>query len=158
MGILFSVGSRDRINKSIFYFHFIAWALPFVLTVSVMVLSEVDGNSIIGICFVGYRNRGYRQGLVLLPVGILTMASIVFTFMGCLNLQRIKRSNNHGELKKLNAFIIRMGIRTMLVVLFILAFCLFEFHEFKHADEWAKSLHEQIMYVLILLRFSTVYK
>lgn len=138
---------RDRINKGIFYFHFIAWAMPFVLTVTIMVLSEVDGNSIIGICFVGYRNRDIRIGLVLFPVAILSFGfSLIFTFLGTLNLNEIKRKTTSGnELKRLNSHILGMGIRTMLVLFFIFAFFIFENYEIQNAEAWAKSLNEMIV-------------
>lgn len=146
------IGSvRDRIDKENFYFHFIAWALPFILTVTIMVLSEVDGNSITGICFVGYRNRAIRSGLVLLPVAILSFGvSVFFSFKGGFNLNRIKRSTNScEESKKLNSHIIGMGIRTMLVVFFIVAFFACESYEVRNAELWAKSLNDLIMYVFL---------
>lgn len=137
---------RDRIDKETFYFHFIAWALPFISTVAIMVLSEVDGNSIIGICFVGYRNRIIRNILVVLPVAILTFGvSVFFAFKGLLNLNRIKRgTTNRDETKKLSSHILGMGIRTMMLVFLILAFLLFDSYELRNADLWSKSLHDFI--------------
>lgn len=120
--------------------------MPFVLTVTIMILSEVDGNSITGICFVGYRNRAIRSGLVLAPVAILTLISVFFTIQGCLNLNRIKKStSNSDESTKLNSHILGMGIRTMLVVFFIFAFVVFESYEMRNADHWATSLNDLIM-------------
>lgn len=149
--ILLITGSiRDRIDKESFYFHFIAWALPFILTVTIMVLSEVDGNSITGICFVGYRNRAIRSGLVLVPVAILSFGvSVFFSFKGGFNLNRIKRSTSSSdESKKLSSHILGMGIRTMLVIFFIFAFFIFESYEVRNSELWAKSLNDFIMYVI----------
>lgn len=116
-----------------------------------MVLSEVDGNSITGICFVGYRNRAIRTGLVLVPVAILSFGvSVVFSFKGALNLNRIKRSTSSSdESKKLSSHILGMGIRTMLVVFFILAFFGFESYELRNKELWTKSLNDLIMYATI---------
>lgn len=146
---LFLGSIRDRIDKESFYFHFIAWALPFILTVTIMVLSEVDGNSITGICFVGYRNRAIRNGLVLVPVAILSFGvSVFFSFKGAFNLNRIKRSTcSSDESKKLSSHILGMGIRTMLVIFFIFAFFMFEAFEVRNAQLWAKSLNDFIVYV-----------
>lgn len=114
-----------------------------------MVLSEVDGNSITGICFVGYRNRAIRNGLVLVPVAILTFGvSVFFSFKGGLNLNRIKRSTSSiDESKKLNSHILGMCFRTMLVVFFILVFFIFETYEVRNTELWTKSLNDFIMYV-----------
>ncbi|XP_031627808.1 protein smoothened [Contarinia nasturtii] len=137
---------RDRIDKESFYFHFIAWALPFILTVTIMVLSEVDGNSITGICFVGYRNRAIRTGLVLVPVAILSFISVIFTFRGILNLNRIKRcsATSSEEASKLSSHILGMGIRTMLVIFFTSSFFVFENYEVPNATMFAKSLTDFI--------------
>lgn len=113
-----------------------------------MVLSEVDGSSITGICFVGYRNRAIRNGLVLVPVAILTFGSVFFAFKGGINLNRIKRSSTSSEeSKKLNSHILGMCFRTMLVVFFILAFFIFETYEVRNSALWTKSLNDYIMYV-----------
>lgn len=137
---------RDRIDKENFYFHFIAWALPFVLTVLIMVLNEVDGNSILGICFVGYRNRNIRIGLVDVPIAILALISVFFTLKGAFNLNCIRtcaRSSN--ESKKLASHILGMGIRTMLAIFFIIAFFAFENYEIRNTNTWADSLGQFIM-------------
>lgn len=111
-----------------------------------MVLSEVDGNSITGICFVGYRNRAIRSGLVLVPVAILSFGVVIFSFKGGFNLNRIKRSTSSSdESKKLSSHILGMGIRTMLVIFFIFAFFVFELHEVHNAELWNKSLNDFIM-------------
>lgn len=138
-------GIRGRIDKEGFYFHFIAWALPFILTVTIMVLSEVDGNSITGICFVGYRNRTIRNGLVLIPVAITCAVSIFFSSKGEINLNRMKHINNRNVMKTLRSHILDMGIRTMLVVLFIFAFFMSELYEVRNTALWTKSMNDLIM-------------
>lgn len=143
----FTGSIRDRIDRESFYFHFIAWALPFILTITIMILSEVDGNSIIGICFVGYRNRTVRNAIVLVPVGILSFGvSVFFVFKGCLNLNRIKHAiTNTDEMKILNAHILGTGLRTLCIVIFIAAFFVFDNYEVRNADLWKTSFNEFIM-------------
>lgn len=118
-----------------------------------MVLSEVDGNSITGICFVGYENRAIRSGLFLVPVAILTFGfSVFFSFKGVFNLNRIKRSTTSAkEMKTLSSHILGMGIRTMLIVFFIFAFFIFENYEARNSKIWAKSLDDFIVYVNVIL-------
>lgn len=138
---------RNRIDTERFYFHLIAWALPFALTVTIMVLSEVDSSSMIGICFVGYRNRAIRNGLVMVPVAILSFGvSTFFAFKGGINLNRIKRATtNNDESKKLGTHILGMGVRTVLVVLLIFAIFIFDSYEGSNAEVWEKSLKDFIM-------------
>lgn len=112
-----------------------------------MVLSEVDGSSMYGICFVGYKNRAIRSALVLGPVGILSFGvSVFFAFKGCSNLNRIKRATmNTDESKKLNAHILGTGIRHLLVIFFIGAFFVFDSYEVRNAALWEISLRDYIM-------------
>lgn len=115
--------------------------------VPIVVLEEVDGNSITGICFVGYRNRAIRNGLVLCPVAILTFGvSVFFSIKGGFNLNRFQRTiSSSDESKKLSSHILSMGIRTMLVVFFTFAFFVLETYELRNEKLWNKSLNDLIM-------------
>lgn len=73
---------KDRIDKKGAYFHLIAWCLPTVLTVTIMTLGEIDGNSVTGICFVGYANHTVRSWFVLGPVLIGSLAGGYFLSRG----------------------------------------------------------------------------
>lgn len=73
---------QDRIDKKGAYFHLIAWCLPLVAAVIVMAMAEVDGNSMTGICFVGYVNQTARIYFLLLPLGILTLFGMYFLIRG----------------------------------------------------------------------------
>ncbi|CAN0094337.1 unnamed protein product [Bubo scandiacus] len=49
------------------YFHLITWSIPFVLTVAILAVAQVDGDSVSGICFVGYKNYRYPRWLLPVP-------------------------------------------------------------------------------------------
>jgi len=73
---------QDRIDKKGAYFHLIAWCLPLVLTVTIMALGEIDGNSVTGICFVGYTNHMVRAWFVLGPVFVVVLVGGYFLCRG----------------------------------------------------------------------------
>lgn len=73
---------KDRIDKKGAYFHLIAWCLPLVLTVTIMALGEIDGNSVTGICFVGYTNHIVRIWFVLVPVLVVLLVGGYFLCRG----------------------------------------------------------------------------
>lgn len=50
------------------YFHLVAWSLPLVLTITIMALGEIDGNSVSGVCFVGSIHWQYRAIFFITPV------------------------------------------------------------------------------------------
>lgn len=137
---------RDRIDKKSSYFHLVAWSMPLVLTITIMALSEVDGNSITGICFVGYRNHTIRIALVLLPVGVMSFISFLFSVRGILQLHDIRKNASNGdESNKLQAIILRMGIRTILSLLCIVGYFVFQAYEFRNTEIWAESLNDLIV-------------
>ncbi|XP_026581913.1 smoothened homolog, partial [Pseudonaja textilis] len=64
------------------YFHLVTWSIPFVLTVAILAVAQVDGDSVSGICFVGYKNYHYRAGFVLAPIGLVLIIGGSFLIRG----------------------------------------------------------------------------
>lgn len=73
---------QDRIDKKGAYFHLIAWCVPLVLTVTIMALGNIDGNSMTGICFVGYADHAARAGFVLAPMLLVVLVGGYFLCRG----------------------------------------------------------------------------
>ncbi|NXU34132.1 SMO protein, partial [Drymodes brunneopygia] len=95
------------------YFHLITWSIPFVLTVAILAVAQVDGDSVSGICFVGYKNYRYRAGFVLAPIGLVLIVGGYFLIRGVMTLFSIK-SNHPGLLSekaasKINETMLRLG-------------------------------------------------
>ena len=44
--------------------------------------AQVDGDSVSGICFVGYKNYRYRAGFVLAPIGVVLVVGGYFLIRG----------------------------------------------------------------------------
>lgn len=44
----------------------------------------MDGDSVSGICFVGYKNYRYRAGFVLAPIGVVLVVGGYFLIRGAL--------------------------------------------------------------------------
>lgn len=45
-------------------------------------ISQVDGDSVSGICFVGYKNYRFRAGFVLAPIGVVLVVGGYFLIRG----------------------------------------------------------------------------
>lgn len=139
---------QDRIDKKGSYFHLVAWSLPLVLTISTMALSEVDGNSIVGICFVGYLNHPIRAGLLLGPLFGVILVGGYFIVRGMVMLFGLKHFANDikstSASNKIHLIIVRMGVCALFTLLFILVAVACHINEFRHSGEWAESLKEYI--------------
>uniref|UniRef100_A0A182TC12 Protein smoothened n=1 Tax=Anopheles maculatus TaxID=74869 RepID=A0A182TC12_9DIPT len=134
---------QDRIDKKGSYFHLIAWSLPLVLTITIMALSEIDGNSTVGICFVGYLNLPIRGGFLLAPVLCVLLVGGYFLGRGLLTLIRLRISSKEiisaRASKKIHQTIVRMGICTTFTFIFIVATVFCHVHEFRHSAAWATA-------------------
>lgn len=52
---------------------------------------QVDGDSVSGICFVGYKNYRYRAGFVLAPIGVVLVVGGYFLIRGEQQLHVVRR-------------------------------------------------------------------
>ncbi|XP_049548568.1 protein smoothened [Anopheles darlingi] len=140
---------QDRIDKKGSYFHLIAWSLPLVLTITIMALSEIDGNSTVGICFVGYLNHPIRAGLLLGPVCCVLLVGGYFLGRGLLTLIRLRISSKEiisaRASRKIHQTIVRMGICTTFIFVFIVATVVCHAYEFRHSASWATALRDYIV-------------
>lgn len=57
-----------------------AYSQWFILTL--WNISQVDGDSVSGICFVGYKNYRFRAGFVLAPIGVVLVVGGYFLIRG----------------------------------------------------------------------------
>jgi hypothetical protein len=60
----------DFFSGKTHYLHAIAWTLPLIKTIAILILREVDGDKLSGICFVGYQNLDMRAWFVFGPLGV----------------------------------------------------------------------------------------
>ncbi|KAH8353315.1 hypothetical protein KR084_010256 [Drosophila pseudotakahashii] len=148
---------QDRIDKKGSYFHLVAWSLPLVLTITTMAFSEVDGNSIVGICFVGYINHPMRAGLLLGPLCGVILIGGYFITRGMVMLFGLKHFANDikstSASNKIHLIIMRMGICALLTLVFILVAIACHVTEFRHAEEWAQSFRQ-----FIICKISSVFE
>lgn len=114
-----------------------------------MAMSEVDGNSIIGICFVGYMNHAMRGAFLIGPICAVLIIGGYFLSRGMLTLVKLKiSSKNLISVRASNMIkqtIVRMAICTILTLLFIFATFACHFHEFKNSKIWSLNLKNYIM-------------
>ncbi|KAI7791837.1 protein smoothened [Triplophysa rosa] len=131
------------------YFHLVTWSIPFILTVAILAIAEVDGDSVSGICFVGYKNYRYRAGFVLAPIGVVLVVGGYFLIRGVMTLFSIK-SNHPGLLSekaasKINETMLRLGIFGFLAFGFVLITFGCHFYDFFNQAEWEKSFREYVL-------------
>ncbi|GAB0090742.1 Protein smoothened [Sergentomyia squamirostris] len=141
--------ASERIDKKGSYSHLVAWSLPLVLTITIMALSEIDGNSVVGICFVGYLNLPMRAFLFGPILAVLLIGGYLVGG-GMRPLVKLKRECRKEiisvrYINKIRASIVRMGLYSLFNLVFILATIVFHIYEFRNADDWRNSLRTFIL-------------
>uniref|UniRef100_A0A4W3JHJ9 Protein smoothened n=1 Tax=Callorhinchus milii TaxID=7868 RepID=A0A4W3JHJ9_CALMI len=131
------------------YFHLVTWSIPFILTVTILALAQVDGDSVSGICFVGYKNYHFRAGFVLAPIGLVLVVGGYFLIRGVMTLFSIK-SNHPGLLSekaasKINETMLRLGIFGFLAFGFVFITFGCHFYDFFNQADWERSFREYVL-------------
>lgn len=60
----------EAIEKKALLFHACAWGVPGILTVSLLAMNKIEGDSVSGVCFVGLYNLTALRWFLLLPLGL----------------------------------------------------------------------------------------
>lgn len=148
---------QERIDrKEENYFHVFAWTLSAVLSIATLVSSEVDGNSTVGICLVGSVNYHHQYWYVLVPIAISALTAGYFVFRIMMILVEVKNSRkdieqtayisiNGRDSKKIQAFIMKIGNRSILLVVIPIAIFAIQILKYKNFDHWNESLKNSIM-------------
>ncbi|XP_012263343.2 protein smoothened isoform X2 [Athalia rosae] len=140
---------HDRIDKKGAYFHLIAWCLPLVLTVTIMALGEIDGNSVTGICFVGYANHMVRAWFLLGPVLAVLLVGGYFLSRGLITLIHLKISSqeiiSERASSKIRETIVRMGLFSIFTFVAVIVTFYCHIYEFQHSWEWRQSFRDYMI-------------
>lgn len=138
---------NEAITKHSQYFHLAAWLIPTVQSVAVLLLSAVDGDPILGICYVGNLNPDHLKTFVLAPLFVYLVIGTTFLMAGFVSLFRIrsviKQQGGVGagvKADKLEKLMIRIGIFSVLytVPATIVIGC--HLYEAAYFEDWIKAL------------------
>ncbi|XP_028837488.1 frizzled-6 [Denticeps clupeoides] len=123
--------SCEAIEKKAVWFHSTAWGLPGALTVVLLALDKVEGDSISGVCFVGLYDLTALRWFVLAPLCVGVVVGLALLLAGIVSLNNVRQVIQHDERnqEKLKKFMIRIGVFSglyLLPLLTLLACYLFE--------------------------------
>ena len=138
--------TRDDLSCKAPYFHLMSWIPPLVLTCVVISLAQVDGNSLSGICFVGYRNKNMRIYFLLAPLAINLTISGTFLTRGLLILWKLRKSNPHllsqRSSTRIKETIIRIGIFAFLAFIFVGTTFACHLYDYQNQKVWEQGYRE----------------
>ncbi|KAM6906685.1 frizzled-3a isoform 2-T2 [Lycodopsis pacificus] len=121
----------EAIEKKALLFHACAWGIPGVLTVTLLAMNKIEGDSVSGVCFVGLYNLTALRWFLLAPLGLDVVVGVALLLAGIAALNRVRMEIplEKENQEKLVKFMIRIGVFSVLYLvplLAVLACCLYE--------------------------------
>jgi smoothened protein len=136
----------DFFSGKTHYLHAIAWTLPLIKTIAILILREVDGDKLSGICFVGYQNLDMRAWFVFGPLGVYLTFGGFFLLRGLIRLCKLgSQAVRFNTMRRVQEMVIRIGIFAFLAFIFSLATFACHLYDYNHQESWEKSLEEYIV-------------
>ncbi|XP_033741128.1 frizzled-4-like [Pecten maximus] len=123
------------------YFHLVAWAVPAVKTIVILVMRDVDADELVEICYVGNQNTKTLLVFAIVPLLVYLVIGVSFLVAGFVSLYRIREQIKSDGVKtdKLEVLMVRIGIFSVLytVPATCVVGCLF--YEYVYRDTWYRK-------------------
>ncbi|XP_057683580.1 frizzled-7-like [Corythoichthys intestinalis] len=136
---------HEAIEANSRYFHLVAWAAPALKTVTVLVLGQVEGDLLTGVCYVGVYDVDALRGFVLAPLFVYLLVGTSFLLAGFVSLFRIRTIMKLGgtETEKLEKLMVRIGVFSVLYTLPAAAVVACHFYEQALRPQWERTWRMQ---------------
>ena len=133
---------HEAIQRRSSYFHLVAWVVPGIKTIVILVMRNVDGDELTEMCYVGSQNTNSLMAFVIAPLLAYLLLGTSFLLAGFVSLFRIRkqvRSDGH-KTQKLEMLMVRIGIFSVLYI--VPATCVVACHlyEYTNRQVWYSPL------------------
>ena len=131
--------SHDAIELYSSYFHLVSWGIPAVQSIIIIVLRDVSGDELTGLCFVGTNNANSLLGYVIGPLGAYLLLGIALLVAGYIILFCQEKKEAFKGDEKIEILMVRIGIFSLLYT--VPATCLLAcyFYEYLNLSSWTNS-------------------
>ncbi|XP_011695451.1 PREDICTED: protein smoothened isoform X2 [Wasmannia auropunctata] len=143
---------QDRVDKKSAYFHLIAWCVPLVLTVAIMALGRIDGNSMMGICFVGYADHVAK----IFVLGPVLLAVLIGGYFICRGLYMLIHAEiidqafmSERDKSKINQNCVRIGLFSIATLAAVVVTFYCHIYEIENLQEWQQSFRSYMICTIV---------
>uniref|UniRef100_A0A8C7FIR8 Frizzled-3 n=1 Tax=Oncorhynchus kisutch TaxID=8019 RepID=A0A8C7FIR8_ONCKI len=128
----------EAIEKKALLFHTCAWGLPGCLTVALLALNKIEGDSVSGVCFVGLYDVTALRWFLLAPLCLNVAVGVALLLTGIVALNRVRmeiplEKENQDKLVK---FMIRIGVFSVLYLVPLLTVISCYLYEHSYRSVW----------------------
>ena len=129
---------QEAIEAKATYFHIVAWTVPAVQTIIVLILRKVDADELSGLCYVGNSDKRNLGAYVLAPLSLYLILGTLFLLAGFIALFRIRMvlKNKETDTNKLEKLMVRIGVFSVLYTVPVTAVVACYFYEHANMERW----------------------
>lgn len=120
-------------------FHVIAWTLPCIKTIFILITRKVDGDELTGLCFVGNQDLIALTAFVLGPEFTYLIIGTMFLIAGFVAMFKVRTSIQRGgntKTDKLERLMVRIGVFSVLSTVPTTAVIACYFYEYANKEYW----------------------
>ncbi|KAI1292107.1 Frizzled-1 [Halotydeus destructor] len=136
----------EAIENNAHIFHLFGWAVPAVMTITVLAMGKVEGDVLTGVCFVGVFNQSALKYFVFYPSLICLLVGFFFLLAGFVSLWHVRTIMKKDGTKtdKLEKLMLRIGFFAVLYICptFLLLACYY--YEQTSLDSWILSWQSEV--------------
>ncbi|XP_069014761.1 frizzled-3a [Embiotoca jacksoni] len=128
----------EAIEKKALLFHTCAWGVPGILTVTLLAMNKIEGDSVSGVCFVGLYNLTALRWFLLAPLGLDVVVGVALLLAGIAALNRVRMEIplEKENQEKLVKFMIRIGVFSVLYLVPLLTVLACYLYENSYRTVW----------------------
>lgn len=132
--------SHEAIQRRSCCYHSIAWLIPAILTVIVLVIRDVDADELLGMCGVGNQKTSTLIAFAIVPNSIFLVLGAFFLLAGLFALMKIRRHVKSDGVKtdKLEVLMVRIGVFSVLYIVPAACVIACNLYEVMNRESWHK--------------------
>ena len=136
---------EEAIERPWILYHSVAWSVPAIKSIIILIVNYVDGDQLSGICYPGNFNSISLGVFVFFPLALYLLLGVVFLSIGFISLIHIRIQIREDRLKssRLQRLIIRILVYSLLYVIPSFIFLCLVLYEIVNRESWEKAYNTE---------------
>ena len=136
---------EEAIERPWILYHCVAWSLPGIQAILILILHYVDGDQLSGICYPGNFNNTSLGVFVFFPLALYLLIGVMFLAAGFISLIHIRIQIRKDPVKssRLQRLIIRILIYSLLYIIPSFIFLVLVLYEMVNRNAWERAYNAE---------------
>lgn len=136
----------ETIESNSHYFHLLGWAVPAIMTITVLALGKIEGDALSGVCYVGNWNQEAMQTFVVIPMTVSLASGIIFLTCSFFFVWQLRSAMKRGGAKtdRFEKLLLRIAFFTLLYITPTLMLLMAYHYESMNLDSWILSWLQRV--------------